>query len=216
MIKRFFVYRLSICCFVLALALVANAQSNFLYIQSENNQPYYIQFKGNTYGSNGKGYLFIPQLPNGNHSITISFPGDQYGEYTFSFTVADKPKGYALRITQDGEWMLMDMVTTELLRGLVAGAPLNTNAPKQIQKLGERTNETGFDQKYAIRNGSKIDTVAIFIPTIAAPITTSATSTRVAQKAGSKKPTQQSPAKIKVPLVPGAYGEGATKKSGKQ
>jgi hypothetical protein len=224
MIKRFFVYRLSISCMVLVLAIVANAQSNFLYIQSENSQPYYIQFKGNTYGSNGKGYLFIPQLPNGNHSIVISFPGNQYGEYIFSFTIANKPKGYALRITQDGEWMLMDMVTTELVRGIVSEMPASRSAPKQVQKLSERSNETGFDQKYVIRNGSKIDTIAVFIPAIAAAAVTAKPTgaatyqQRIAMKATATDKLEAKPStpKVKVPLVPEAYGTGMQKKPAKQ
>jgi hypothetical protein len=213
MIKRFFIYRLSFFGLLLLLAIRVNAQSNFLYIQSENNQPYFIQWRGNTYGSNGKGYLFIPQLPNGNHTINLSFPGDQYGDYKFSFTVADKPKGYALRITQDGEWMLMDMVTRELLRGELSGLPVNINAPKQIQKLSERSNDTGFDQKYLVKNGSKTDTVSVFIPVMVVSNNT----IRVAEKAGSDKTTPAKPAsKIKVPLVPEAYGSNMPKKSLKQ
>ncbi|MCA6438846.1 MAG: hypothetical protein ACRCSM_13970 [Sediminibacterium sp.] len=216
MIKRFFLYRLSFCGLLFFLVGGISAQTNFLYIQSENNQPYFIQWKGNTYGSSGKGYLFIPQLPNGKQDISLSFPGNQYREYIFSFTVADKPKGFALRITQDGEWILMDMVTRELLRGVLSGLPVNTNTPKQIQKINERTNDIGLDQKYLVKNGSKTDTVTVFIPSIIAsnPVNNE---TRVAEKAGSGKPISGKPAtKIKVPLVPEAFGSNTPKKSVKQ
>ncbi|MGL6068489.1 MAG: hypothetical protein ACRC0I_07015, partial [Sediminibacterium sp.] len=71
MIKRFFLYRLSFCGLLFFLVGGISAQTNFLYIQSENNQPYFIQWKGNTYGSSGKGYLFIPQLPNGKQDISL-------------------------------------------------------------------------------------------------------------------------------------------------
>lgn len=216
MIKRFFLYRLSFCGLLFLLVGGISAQTNFLYIQSENNQPYFIQWEGNTYGSNGKGYLFIPQLPNGKQDISLSFPGDQYGEYTFSFTVADKPKGFALRITQDGEWVLMDMVTRELLRGVLSGLPVNINAPKQIQKLSERASDNGFDQKYLVKNGSKADTVSVFIPLMVASNTVN-NGTRVAEKAGAGKPnSSKSATKIKVPLVPEAFGSNTPKKSLKQ
>lgn len=55
MFIRCVVRRLSILTGFLLLAFLVNAQNNFLYIQSENNQPYYIQLKGNVHSSNAKG-----------------------------------------------------------------------------------------------------------------------------------------------------------------
>ncbi|MFX6234645.1 hypothetical protein ABTF60_19655, partial [Acinetobacter baumannii] len=62
----------------------------------------------------------------------------------------------------------MDMVTMELLRVVLSGLPVNTNAPKQIQKINERSNDIGLDQKYLVKNGSKTDTITVFIPSIIA------------------------------------------------
>lgn len=142
-----------------------NAQSNFLYIQSENNTPYIISLKGNNYNSNAKGYLMIPQMQNGDYSIMIGISGDQKQEYTYSFTIADKPKGYSLKLSQEGEWILMDMVTLETIRGLTSDNMSNTiSSEKQVQKLSEKATDKGIEIVYSVKNGTKTDKVDVIIP----------------------------------------------------
>ena len=145
-------------------ALAATAQSNFLYIQSENSQPYYLQLAGNNYSSNAKGYLLIPQMKNGGYSIIVGFAGNQFPEYTFSFTIENKPRGYSLKFTPEGEWVLMDMVSMEPIRGIASEYVPNKSAGKQVQKLSEKVSDRGIDQVYAVKNGSVTDTVELFIP----------------------------------------------------
>ncbi|HJV19199.1 MAG TPA: hypothetical protein VJ552_04910 [Sediminibacterium sp.] len=147
------------------MAQVAEAQSNnFLYIQSENSQPYYLQLKGNNYSSNAKGYLLIPQMSNGDYSVVIGFAGDQYPEYTYGFTVANKPKGYSLKLTPEGEWILKDMVSMEEIRGITSEYMPNKSSSRQVQKLLEKVSGNGIDQVYRIKNGTKADTIVLFIP----------------------------------------------------
>jgi len=146
------------------LILEVNAQSNFLYIQSENNAPYVLNLKGNNYNSNAKGYLLIPQIQNGDYSIVISVSVDQKQEYTYSFTIADKPKGYSLKLSQEGEWILMDMVTLETIRGLSLDNSGTGSAEKQVQKLSERSTDKVIEIVYSVKNGRKTDKVDVTIP----------------------------------------------------
>jgi hypothetical protein len=169
------------------------AQSNFLYVQSENNQPYFIQMKGQVYASNAKGYLLVPQMSNGEHTILLGFPGNVYNEYNFSFTIADKPKGYSLKYTTEGEWLLMDMVTLELLRGVVpSSSGLFKKAEPQVKKLSEKITDAGIDQVFSVKNGSQTETVTLFIPALkqTSPDTREAKASP-AYKAIHKKTTKQ-------------------------
>ncbi len=151
--------------FILNMAMGA-AQSNFLYIQSENNQPYFVQMKGTVYSSNAKGYLLIPQMANGDYSLVLGFPVKEYKESTFSFSIMGKPRGFSLKITQEGEWMLMDMVTLELLKGAAPDNPIALQKGElQIQKLSERNTEVGLEMVYRVRNGTKTENISIQIPT---------------------------------------------------
>lgn len=140
------------------------AQSNFLYIQTENNIPYTLNLKGNNYNSNAKGYLMIPQMQNGDYSIIISISGDQKLEYTYSITIADKPKGYSLKLSTEGEWILLDMVTLETIRGLTSDNMSVVSTEKQIQKLSEKATDRGVEMVYSVKNGSKTDKVELVIP----------------------------------------------------
>ncbi len=145
-----------------------NAQSNFLYIQTENNAPYILNLKGNNYNSNAKGYLMIPQMQNGDYSLIISISGDQKLEYTYSITIADKPKGFSLKLSQEGEWILMDMVTLETIRGLTSDNISTISSEKQVQKLSEKATDKGVEIVYSVKNGTKTDKVEVVIlkPTI--------------------------------------------------
>lgn len=150
--------------FILSVTM-GSAQSNFLYIQSENNQPYYVQMKGTVYSSNAKGYLLIPQMANGDYSLVLGFPVKEYKESTFSFSITGKPRGFSLKITQDGEWMLMDMVTLELLRGAAPEHPIApVKGEQQIQKLSEKSTEGGLELVYRVKNGTKTENISIQIP----------------------------------------------------
>ncbi len=182
MFKQKTIYRLTLTFFLLMVILAVKAQSNFLYVQTENNQPYAVELKGSNYPSNAKGYLMIPQLQNGDYSINISFGGAQEFTYTYSFTISDRPKGYSLKLSQEGEWILMDMVSLEIIRGISSdfspqktGAVASKSTNKQIQKISEKTTSKGIEQIYSVKNGLKTDKVDVLFPL---SIETNSTSTR--------------------------------------
>ncbi len=165
MFIRCIVHRLSILTGFLLMAFLVNAQNNFLYIQSENNQPYYIQLKGNVHSSNAKGYLLIPNLSDGEYSMVLGFPAGAYREYNYKFAITGKPKGYSLKITQEGEWMLMDMVSLALIRGEAPEQPITAiPSEKQIEKLSERNTDAGLEQVFKVKNGTKYENLVILIP----------------------------------------------------
>jgi hypothetical protein len=171
MFKQKTIYRLTLTFIFLIGMNVINAQSNFLYIQTENNQPYAVELKENNYPSNAKGYLMIPQLQNGDYSIKISFGGTQEAIYTYSISIIDKPKGYSLKLSSEKEWILLDMVTLETIRGLSSNFGLQKTSPvaskasnKQIQKIAERTTPKGIELSYMVKNGLKTDKVDILFP----------------------------------------------------
>lgn len=171
MFKHNTVYRLTLTFIFLLGMLAVQAQSNFLYIQTENNQPYAVELNGSNYPSNGKGYLMIPQLQNGDYSIIIGFGGAQESTYTYSISIVDKPKGYSLKLSPEGEWILLDMVTLETTRGISSdftsqkvGTVVSKAAKQQIQKISEKTTSKGIEQIYSVKNGLKTDKVDVLLP----------------------------------------------------
>ncbi len=62
-------------CFLFISAVNIRAQQNrFIYIQSENNQLFYIKQGDKLFPSSEAGYLIIPQLENDSDELSLSFP----------------------------------------------------------------------------------------------------------------------------------------------
>lgn len=176
---------------VLICTLTKAQQPNFIHFQSENNQPYYVQWKGSTHNSSSTGYLVIPQVPVGDHTLIIGIPGNNFPVYAFSCSVADKPRGFSLKQGIENNLSLFDMVSFMVTRGTVASedqvlealgkpaepviinksieVPVGSNvapAISRVRKIFEKTSAVGTDQVYIVFNGMKADTVALFIPAL--------------------------------------------------
>ncbi len=136
-----------ITCLILFVTLLNSSalqsqQTNFIHIQSDANQPFAVQLKGLTYSSSTTGYLVIPQVPAGEHTLLIGFAGNNFPEYNFQCTMADKPRGFSLKQGVDNSWTLFDMVDFTVIRGALnsketAKAPELTVTPSVVEKIAD-------------------------------------------------------------------------------
>lgn len=127
----------------------ANAQlSSFIHIQSENNIAYHVQWNGNTYSSSATGYLVIPQVPPGDHTLVFGFRDSSLPEYSFSVSMADKPRGFSLKQSVNNTWSLFDMVSFAVTKGSEQSRQkenkpaLVMNAPGEAGKKPEPVKDT--------------------------------------------------------------------------
>jgi len=98
------------------LSLVIRAQQDyFLFIQSENNQPYYIQSDGKTLSSSAIGHLIISGLKDSLYRLTIGFPKNQYPEQVFQLRINKKDAGYQLKNIGNDGWALFNLQTLQLI-----------------------------------------------------------------------------------------------------
>ena len=89
----------------------ANAQKKyFMYLQSENNEPFYIMINNKNYSSSLSGYMVIPRLKNGKYFFVAGFPKDKYPEQKFSYVVNDKDVGFVLKQYGKDGWGLFNVV----------------------------------------------------------------------------------------------------------
>lgn len=101
-----------------AIVLTADAQqASFIYIQTENNLSCKAELRGVSYGASSTGYLVIPQVPAGNHTLNIFFSAEISKPYSFTVEVTDKPRGFSLRQTMQNQWVLFDMVSFSQIAG---------------------------------------------------------------------------------------------------
>ncbi|MEQ1553613.1 MAG: hypothetical protein ABL929_05510, partial [Ferruginibacter sp.] len=94
---------------------LANAQKNyFIYIQTENKQPFYVKIKDKVLSSSSAGYLVISKLNEGNITFNIGFPKDQWVQQTFYLNIENNDAGYLLKNFGDKGWGLYNLQNMSL------------------------------------------------------------------------------------------------------
>lgn len=111
---------------------MVNAQTgHYLFIQTENNQPFYLRLMGANLSSNASGYLLIPKLTNGDYELHIGFAQSDK-EQKFMVKVEGKDLGFSLKQELDNTWSLFNLVDFTLLKGVSVNVQ-----PKEVKKQPE-------------------------------------------------------------------------------
>lgn len=130
--------KLLFCCILSALSMVAKAQQNrFIYIQTENRQPFYVKLDKKVFSSSNTGYVIIPQLTDGSYTLQVGFPKNEWAEQSIPCTVDKKDAGYMLKNFGDKGWGLFNLQTLEVL---MAGSGNATKAVAVETKKDEFSN----------------------------------------------------------------------------
>lgn len=104
--------------FVMLLTKSLTAQQNhFIYIQSDNEQPFYLKMAGQTYSSSAAGFLILSKLRDTAFEMVLGFPRNQYPEYRFQMPPVTKDRGVALKQFGDKGWGLFDLQTMDIQMG---------------------------------------------------------------------------------------------------
>lgn len=87
---------------------VTAQQHFFLYIQTENKQPFYVKTNEKLYSSSATGYVVISKLSPDIHVLTIGFNKEKFPEQNFRLVV-DKDAGYLLKDYGTKGWGLVNL-----------------------------------------------------------------------------------------------------------
>jgi Domain of unknown function (DUF4476) len=115
---------------VLFISVAARAQQNyFVYVQTDNKQPFYIKMKDKIMSSSAAGYLVIPKLTTGTYAFTVGFPKDQWVQQSFNVAIGNNDAGYLLKNFGDKGWGLYNIQTMEIsMNGSPASSTVKTAA----------------------------------------------------------------------------------------
>ena len=87
--------------FVIA-SFCANAQKvYFIYLQTDNTNPFYLKMNDQIYSSAASGYLILSNLVDSTYNFSIGFPSSQ-SETRFTVTIAANDKGYLIKKFESG------------------------------------------------------------------------------------------------------------------
>lgn len=99
----------SVSCFL------ANAQQNrFIYLQTENRQPFFVKLDTKILNSNPLGYLIIPKLDEGLYSLVIGFPESSL-EQEFNCSIKNKDVGFIIKNAGEKQWQLLNLQTLNVI-----------------------------------------------------------------------------------------------------
>lgn len=135
-------YRKTIPLFSLFLFLTVSLlaqQNHFIYIQTENKQPFYIKLDKKILSSSTSGYLIIPKLQDGNYVLTIGFPKNEWPEQNVTCSVDKKDAGYLLKDFGDKGWGIFNLQTMEVVMSGVKPAEKSTVIEENKQDIFSNT-----------------------------------------------------------------------------
>lgn len=95
--------KLLLFCVAACLSVVASAQKvYFLYLQSEDQAPFYVRMGDKIHSSASSGYLIIPNLTDSTYSFGLGFAKSNNAETTFSVTINQNDKGFVIKNFESG------------------------------------------------------------------------------------------------------------------
>jgi len=96
-------------CLLLFSVSLANAQKiYFVYLQTENGDPFFVRINDNLYSSTPSGYLILARLKDSTYSFKLGFPGKDV-DLDFTTTINKKDHGYLIKNFGEKGWGLFDL-----------------------------------------------------------------------------------------------------------
>ena len=119
---------------MLTASALKSQQTHFIYIQSEDKQPFYIRFKEKIISSSESGYLIAPKLEQGQLNFTLGFPKNAWPSSSYSLEIESKDLGFQLKKIDTLTWALYNIQTSDLL------------SPVEVNKVSTQIIETSTDE----------------------------------------------------------------------
>ncbi len=89
--------------------------TGFVYIESEDAQPFYIRSRDSLYLSAPEGYIILAPLKNLKGELILGFPGKAAAAFVFTISSPEVDKGWLLRDMKKEGWRLYDIRKDELV-----------------------------------------------------------------------------------------------------
>src|SRR6187402_2975212 len=83
----------------------------FIYLQTDNQQPFYARMGEKVYNSTPSGYLILSNLRDSNYSVSIGIQGSQVPDQPYSLTVNKKDQGFLIKNFGEKGWGLFNLTT---------------------------------------------------------------------------------------------------------
>ena len=111
-----------------AVGMQAQAQLNhFIYLQTDNQQPFYVKYNNRIISSSATGYLILSKLKDGVVDFAVGFPKSDQQEQQFQCNIQQADKGFLIKNFNEKGWGLYDLQSSSVLYAAVKTDPkINT------------------------------------------------------------------------------------------
>jgi len=92
-------------------------QTHFVYLQTDNGQPFYVKLNNKVISSSSQGYVILPGINDGEYHITVGFPKKEHPEETFSLNIDNNNEGFVIKNFEDNQTELFNLQTLALVKG---------------------------------------------------------------------------------------------------
>ncbi|MDP4285908.1 MAG: hypothetical protein Q8891_15945 [Bacteroidota bacterium] len=94
---------------------------HFVYLQTENWQPFYVKLNNKVLSSSPAGYIILPDLSSGDYQLIVGFPKNEFPEEDFKISIQNKNEGFLLKNFGEKGWSLFNMQSLALIPGSSSG-----------------------------------------------------------------------------------------------
>ena len=134
-------------------------QHHFVYIQTENKQPFYVRMGDKVLSSSTSGYMVIPKLKDGDHDLFIGFPKNEWPQQRINIRVKNNDAGYVLKNFDAKGWGLFNLQTMEVIMPVDGLAKETPSKPAQTDGfadvLADVVNNPSIKEKPPVKEAVK-------------------------------------------------------------
>jgi hypothetical protein len=184
--KLFFLFLITV------FSLSVKAQiTHFVYLQTENGQPFYVKLNNKIISSSAAGYLILPNIADGTYQVEVGFPKNEIPAGDFTFSIDKNNEGYLIKNFADKGLQLFNLQTLALIppnqmvtdtTKVVASAPVKKDADPFTKMLANVVKDSSILENHdvAVAKPSKaVDTAVAINNDSAVTANTSNSSTTV-------------------------------------
>jgi hypothetical protein len=88
---------------------LSGQQTHFLYLQSDNFQPFYMKYNNQVFSSSATGYLILGKLSVPTLQIEIGLPQSNQPEWSFQLQLESNDKGFLFKNFGEKGWGLYEL-----------------------------------------------------------------------------------------------------------
>jgi hypothetical protein len=112
---------------------VAAQLNHYIYLQTDNRQPFYAKLNNKLLSSTASGYLIIPKLQPGSYTLHVGFPKKEFPEQQFICQVENEDLGYVIKNFGEKGWGLFNLQTL----GVLMASTQESGTEKAVAKADE-------------------------------------------------------------------------------